>query len=448
MQGLSTMAQGDISKADLDKMSADLNKQANKTALINAISNNDIKELALSQVNRDKVNNFINIRVETKGISDQKSSGRCWMFTGLNILRAKSIEELGLGEFQFSQNYLFFYDQLEKANLFFEAMIETAPLDLHDRKVEWLLKSPINDGGQWTGLVNLIEKYGLVPDYAMPESKHSNNTSMMARLIKRKLRESGMELRNVANSKTSPQAIAALKIEKLSEIYRILAYCLGEPPTSFVWQYKGKDGVSKAQTYTPLQFAQEVVKVNFDGYVMLMNDPSRDYYQLYEIEMDRHVQEGDNWKYINLPVEDIKAFAKASLKDNNGMYFSCDVGKQLDGAKGRLDIDTYNYEALFNMTFGMDKKMRIATFESGSSHGMALMGVNELEDGTADKWLLENSWGMKGDKGYLIMTDEWFDEYMFRLVIHKRYLNAEASKILDQKAIILPPWDPMFKAEK
>ncbi len=445
---LSLMAQGGITQADIKALSDDLNKQANKKAFINAISNNDIKKLAFNRVNADKVNSFINTRVETQGITDQKSSGRCWMFTGLNILRAKSITEYGLGEFQFSQNYLFFYDQLEKANLFYEAMIETAHLPLDDRKVEWLLKSPINDGGQWTGLVNLVEKYGLVPSYAMPETYHSNNTSMMGRLIKRKLRENGMALRNAVASKTSAAAIRNLKLEKLSEIYRILAYCLGEPPADFVWQYKGKDGVSKAETYTPMRFAKEVVKVNFSGYVMLMNDPTRAYYKLYEIEMDRHVQDGDNWKYINLPIDKIKDFAMASLKDNNGMYFSCDVGKQLDSDKGRLDINNYDYDALFDMQFGMNKTERVTTYESGSSHGMALMGVNILEDGTADKWLLENSWGMKGDKGHLVMTDEWFNEYMFRLVIHKRYLDADAAKVLEQKPIILPPWDPMFEADK
>lgn len=445
--GMNVQAQG-LKPADIDAMSSALNKQANKVAFINAISNNNIKKLALSEVNKDKVNSFINTRVETKGISNQKSSGRCWMFTGLNILRAKSIQAYGLDAFQFSQNYLFFYDQLEKANMFYEGMIETAMLPLNDRKVEWLLKSPINDGGQWTGLVNLVEKYGLVPKSAMPETYQSENTAMMGKLIKRKLRENGMALRNAVASKTSAKAIQALKIEKLSEIYRILAYCLGEPPHEFVWQYKGKEGVSKAETYTPMRFAKEVAKVDFTGYVMLMNDPTRDYYKLYEIEKDRHVQEGDNWKYINLPVEAIKTFAIASLKDNNGMYFSCDVGKQLESAKGRLDVNTYNYDALFGMPFGMDKKMRIATFESGSSHGMALMGVNVLADGKADKWLLENSWGMKGDKGHLVMTDEWFNEYMFRLVIHKRYLDSDAAKVLEQKPIILPPWDPMFKADK
>lgn len=439
----------ELKQEDIKKMAAKLDKNPSKTALTNAISNNSIKKLALAQENKGKVNFFINNKVETKGITNQKSSGRCWMFTGLNVLRAKVISKYELESFTFSHTYLFFYDQLEKANLFYNGMIETAFLPLEDREVEWLLKNPIGDGGQWTGVADLVSKYGLVPTSAMPETYQSENTAMMSRLIRRKLREDGLKLRELGKTKMSREMLMEIKNEKLAEIYQILAFSLGEPPVDFTWQYKGNDGkISEVKTFTPMEFFKEVIEIDFDDYVMLMNDPAKEMDQLYEIRYDRHMQEGGNWKYINLEADQIKKFAMASIKDNEGMYFSCDVGKQLEKEKGFLDINTYDYAQLFDVEFNMDKKQRIQTFESGSSHGMALMGVNILEDGSTDKWLLENSWGEKGHHGHLIMTDEWFDEFMFRLVIHKKYIDPEVLKILETKAKLLPPWDPMFMMDK
>lgn len=438
-----------LDKNDIDKMSRTFHNNSETTALTNAISSNDIKKLAVNRENIGKVNFYINTKVVTKGISNQKSSGRCWMYTGLNVLRAKVIKKYELDDFQFSHNYLFFYDQLEKANLFYNGMIETAFLPLDDRKVEWLLKNPIGDGGQWTGVVDLVAKYGLVPESAMPETYQSDNTRLMSKLIRRKMREDGMALRKLGQSKMAPEIVLQMKNERLAEIYKILAYSLGEPPIDFLWQYKNKDGdISVTQKFTPEEFFQEVLDVNLNDYVMIMDNPTLEYGKLYEIEYDRHTQEGGNWKYINLRAEQIKNYAVQSIQANEGMYFSCDVGKQLESKKGYLDVNTYDYSSLFGVDFGMDKKTRIQTYESGSTHGMALMGANILEDGSVDKWLLENSWGKKGHDGYLIMTDEWFDEYMFRLVVDKRFLDKTALDILEQEPIMLPPWDPMFSMDK
>ena len=438
-----------LSMDDINNMSEKFQTNQEKTALINAISNNSIKKLALNRENVGKENFLINTKVETKGISNQKSSGRCWMYTGLNVLRAKVIEKYKLNSFQFSHNYLYFYDQLEKANLFYNGMIETAHLPLDDRKVVWLLKNPIGDGGQWTGVVDLITKYGIVPESAMPETFQSESTSMMGRLIKRKMREDGMILRTFAQSKIAKEKVIEQKNTKLAEIYKMLAYSLGEPPATFNWQYKDTDkNISKSKEYTPKEFYKEVLDVNLNDYVMIMDNPTLEYGKLYEIEYDRHMQEGGNWKYINIEVNKIKEYAVKSLQANEGMYFSCDVGKQLESTKGFLDVNTYDYGSLYGVDFNMDKKTRIQTFESGSTHGMALMGVNILEDKRTDKWLLENSWGKKGHNGYLIMTDEWFSEYMFRLVVDKRFLDKAALDILKQTPILLPPWDPMFSMDK
>lgn len=439
---------GGISDDNLKSIISSYKKTTSDKALQNAISSGEIKKLALNRQNLQNRDNFFSNRVKSRGISDQKSSGRCWLFTGLNILRAKVIVKYNLSDFQFSQSYSFFWDQLEKSNFFLQEIIDTKDKPLDDKKVEWLFKNPIGDGGQWTGVVNITQKYGLVPADVMPESKNADNTSVMSSLIASKLREAGMQLRDMAPKTQKPEVLNAKKNDVLSEIYKILVYCLGEPPAEFVWRYKDASGsLSEPQKYTPKSFFNDFVNIDLSSYVMFMNDPSRPFYKLYEIENDRHTYDGDNWKYINLPVDEIKKFAIASILDSNALYFSCDVGKQLNSEKGILDINNFDYESLFGLKFGMNKMQRIQTFESSSSHGMTLVAV-DLVNNKPQKWLLENSWGMSGFDGHLIMTDKWFDEYMFRLVVNKKYVPAEILKILEQKAVQLPPWDPMFSCEE
>lgn len=424
------------------------NTQADKAAM-NAITHNDIKTLAINRENDGKLNDFISNKIKTNAITNQKSSGRCWLYTGLNTLRPMVQEKYKMNDFEFSQTYNFFWDQLEKANLFMEIAISTANKPLDDREVMWLFKNPIGDGGQWTTFADIVTKYGLVPADAMPNTFQSEKTAAMRRLISNKLREDGLELRKITLSRMSVEMQKQAKMEMLAEIYRILVLTLGEPPQTFDWQFKDKDGkISEPKTYTPKEFYAELIGIDLSEYVMFMNDPTREFGKLYEVEFDRSLVDGANWKFINLPAEELKEFAKASILANEAMYFSCDVGKQLDSKNGTLDLNNYDYESLFGVDFEMDKKERIQTFESGSTHGMALVGVNILPDNTVDKWLLENSWGTeKGKKGFLIMTDDWFSEYMFRLVVNKKYIGAETLKILDSKAIMLPPWDPVFEPE-
>jgi bleomycin hydrolase len=445
---IAAIGQKNISEEMLTQMQKDFQSDASMKALENAVSSNSIKKLAVNRENLGKVDTYYSNRVKTRGITNQQKSGRCWLFTGLNVLRPMVINKLGVSSFEFSQSYLFFYDQLEKSNLFMEGIIETVDKPIDDRKVDWFFQNPIGDGGQWTGLVDLVQKYGVVPSTVMPESYNADNTAMMSKLLRRKLREDGLELRKMFADGKKEDALRKRKEEMLSDIYQILALSLGQPPATFDWRYKTKEGgLSELKTYTPLSFYKEFVGVNLEDYVMFMNDPTREYYKLYEIEYDRHRLDGSNWKYINLPIDEIKEFAKASILDNQAMYFSCDVGKQLDSKRGYLDVNNYDYSTLMGVAFGMDKKQRITTHESGSSHGMTLMAVDLDKDGKITKWLLENSWGMTGFKGHLIMTDKWFDEYMFRLVVNKKYVNEKTLKILEQKPILLPPWDPMFTPE-
>ena len=436
---------GGISAEMLAKISDRYEGNAADKALRNALATTPINTLAMNAENAAMIDTHFSDRVRTKGITDQKSSGRCWLFTGLNVLRAKMIDKYELPGMEFSQNYLFFYDQLEKANLFLQGVIDTKDLPFEDRKVDCLFSNPLSAGGQCTGVSNLITKYGLVPAEAMPERYQSENTSQMANLLKLKLREYGLELREAPKSK-----VQDMKIRQLSEIYRMLALCLGEPVQEFEWTRCDKNNnIVSRKKYTPKSFYDEFIGEDLENnYVMIMNDPCREYGKVYEIDYDRHVYDGHNWLYINLPIERIKEMAIASIKDNTAMYFSCDVGKFANSKKGVLDINNFDYESLMGVTFGMDKKERVQTHASGSSHAMTLIAVDIVE-GKPVKWMVENSWGpASGYQGNYIMTDEWFNEYMFRLVVEKKYVPADVLKMLDQKPVQLPAWDPMFAPEE
>ncbi len=437
---------GGISAEMLERISKSYTGSAEQRAVKNALASNSIATLAINADNLAMCDTHFSHRVKTKGITDQKSSGRCWLFTGLNVLRAKMIEKYDLPAMEFSQNYNSFYDLLEKSNLFLQAIIDTRELPLDDRKVDWLLKNPIGDGGQFTGVSNLIMKYGVVPKEAMPETYQSNSTSQMGMILKLKLREYALELRGLKETKAMKR-----KEEMLSEVYRILVECLGVPPTEFEWARYDKQGnlVSK-KMYTPKSFYEEYIGEDLEqNYVMVMNDPSREYGKVYEIEYDRHVYDGENWLYVNLPIERVKELAIASIKDNTAMYFSCDVGKFIDRKKGTLDVANFDYASLFGTEFGMDKRERIQTYASGSSHAMTLIAVDLDEAGEPRKWMVENSWGAaSGWQGNLIMTDEWFEEYMFRVVVEKKYVPEDILKMLELEPILLPSWDPMFAPEE
>lgn len=437
---------GGISEELLDRLRHSYEGTPADKAVKNALASNSISALVVNGENLSMIDTHFSHRVKTRGITNQKSSGRCWLFTGLNVLRAKMIDKYNLPGFEFSQNYNSFYDLLEKSNLFLQAIIDTKDLPLDDRKVEWLLKNPIGDGGQFTGVSNLLMKYGVVPKEAMPETYQSENTNQMGMILRWKLCEYALELRG-----TKPANQMKAKEAMLAQIYCILVKCLGVPPTEFEWTRYDKQGKAvSTKKYTPKSFYQEYIGEDLENnYIMVMNDPSREYGKVYEIAYDRHVYDGENWLYLNLPIERVKELAIASIKDNTAMYFSCDVGKFLDRKKGTLDIANMDYASLFNTSFPMNKKQRIQTFTSGSSHAMTLIAVDLDEAGNPHKWMVENSWGASsGYQGNLIMTDEWFENYMFRVVVEKKYVPADILKLLEQKPIMLPSWDPMFAPEE
>lgn len=454
---------GGISPELLKEIQKGYEGNAADKAIRNALNTTAINVLATNADNAAMIDTHFSDRVKTRGITDQKSSGRCWLFSGLNVLRAAAIFNHDLGDFQFSQCYSFFYDQLEKSNLFLQAVVDTRDLPFEDRTVDWLFHNPLSDGGTFAGVADLVMKYGVVPAEAMPETFIANSTSQLSTQLKTVLRQDGLKLRQIAEDaakanaklkgKKAEAAAAALessllaaKTDMLKEIYRILVLAYGVPPTEFEWtRYNSKGEAVSTKTYTPQEFYKEFVDYNLtDNYVMLMNDPTREYGKVYEIEYDRHLYDGHNWVYLNIPVDRIKEMAIASIKDNNAMYFSCDVGKFLDRTRGMLDVKNFDYGSLLGVDFTMDKKQRILTHASGSTHGMTLIAV-DLKGGKPVKWMVENSWGAaSGWKGNLIMTDEWFDEYMFRLVVEKKYIPADLLPLLNQEPVMLPAWDPMF----
>jgi len=441
-----------ISQKDMEQIRLSYNKNDEVTKQrTNVITNNELKNLILNRENIGKTDHEFKYKVSVKGITNQKQSGRCWMFTSLNVLRPKAMEKFGTSSFEFSTNYLYFWDIFEKANMFLEGMKETALLPIDDRKVTWLLDNVISDGGVWSSFSNLSEKYGLVPEDVMPETVHSENTRSLVSILSRKLREDGLQIRTLAAGKSNSEVQRKAKIAMMSEVYKLLSYFLGEPPVEFKWRYKDKsDKLTEYKNYTPQSYMKEAVgEIKFSDFVMLMDDPTRPYYQLYEIDKDRNVMDGKNWLYINIPASEIKPFAAASIKANEALYFSCDVGKQLNSEDGFLSLENFDYESLLGIKFGMNKKERVLTHDSGSTHGMALVGLDTDKDDKSTKWLLENSWGStSGHNGYLTMTDEWFDQYMFRVVVSKRFVDEKTLKILEQKPVVLPPWDPMFKSDE
>jgi len=434
------------------QMLRDIQKEQKLTpadrALINAIAANSIDDLAKNHQNAGEIDTYFSVETRKQTITDQKQSGRCWMFSGMNVLKSDFARRTDSLTVEFSQAYLFFYDQLEKANLMLQGIIDTAQKPIDDERVRFFFQHPLNDGGTFCGVADLGDKYGMVPKEVMPETYSSDNTQRASRLIASKLREFGLQLRDMVQKGKKAATIEKAKTRMLATVYHMLQYTIGEPPQQFTYAFRNKNGkqVGEPRTFTPKQFYKEVVGDGLnDTFIMVMNDPRRDYYKTYEVEYDRHTYDGHNWKYVNLPMDDIEQMAIAALKDGRKMYSSYDVGKMLDRKRGYADTENFDYGSLFGTTFGMDKAQRIMTFDSGSTHAMTLTAVDLDAKGKARKWKVENSWGASwGQQGCLIMTDRWLREYMFRLVVPKQYVPEKIMKAASLPPVMVMPEDPLF----
>ena len=437
--------EGALTTKTIDKFQSSFEMDTHTRAMYNSITNNDISSLALNREVLRRHNEIFSHKIETKGITNQKKSGRCWLFAGLNILRPKVIENNNLESFEFSQNFLAFWDKLEKANCFLENIIEFADRDILDREMEFLLRKPIPDGGYWENVVNLVEKYGAVPQEIMPETNSSGNTSLMNALISRKLRADAVKLRNMHEQKKSLKKIRAEKTEMLAHVYKMLVLNLGQPPSEFQWRFEDANSVvSKIRTYSPKSFYKEFVGVDLGQYVDIFNDPSKEYGKHYSINLTRNVRDGDDAHFANVKMQILKDIAVKAVLDDEPIWFACDVGKDQSREHGIMSMGMFDYDSIYLTDMAMTKAQRSLFRESVPNHAMVFIGVDMQKDKPA-KWLVENSWGDdKGSKGLWTIYDSWFDTNVYSIIVKKKYVPEDILNIYKQSAIKLPPWDPIY----
>ena len=408
----------------------------------------DVMDLAMDwEAFRRIDHTFSDIVTGQMKVTNQKSSGRCWGFAGLNLFRIYLGRKYNLKKFEFSQNYFIFCDKLEKSNYFLENIIKTADEPLDGRLVMHLLSDPIQDGGQWHMFVNLIEKYGVLPQTEMPESFQSSQSMRMNRMITRKLRGFAKDLRAAYEKGADTKKLRVMKEDMLRTIYQMLTICLGSPPEKFEWQIRDKDKkFHRFEKLNPKQFYKEHVGLDLNDYVCLINCPMSDkaYNEIYTVDYLGNVVEGSIIRYLNLPSKRLKEVAAASIKDDHPVWFGCDVGKYFHRNLGVMDMDIFDFELFYSTDFPMTKTDRLEFGDSQMTHAMLFTGVDLDGRGHPRKWQVENSWGEKrSDKGYDIMTDSWFDEYNYEVVVYKDYITKDEFSLYQKDPVVLPPWDPM-----
>jgi bleomycin hydrolase len=413
----------------------------------NAATKNGVLEAATDYRAVRKLPHSFNVELEQGSITAQKASGRCWIFAALNTLRYEVIHKWNLKDFELSQNYIFFYDKLEKANYFLESVLKTLDEPVDGRLYSYINAMPLNDGGQWDMFANLVEKYGVVPKEAYPETANSENTRFFVAYLTSKLREFAIELRNASTAGEDLEALRARKAKQLETIYRVLVIALGQPPEKFDFLVKDKDGKQHQEIgITPKEFYAKYVGIDLNDFAGLINAPTADkpFDRTYTVKFLGNVAEGKPVTYLNLPIDIIKAAAIAQLKDGHPVWFGSDCGQFSLRSEGVFDRDSVRVEDLFGIHFQFDKAQRLAYGDSAMNHAMVFQGVNLDENGKPNRWRVENSWGGDvGHKGYYVASDSWFDEFVYQVVVRKEYLPAEVQKLLDQAPIPLEPWDPM-----
>ena len=415
--------------------------------LMNAVRKHGIQAVALD---RDVViaqQHAFSLELDAGAVTNQRASGRCWLFAGLNTLRLRARERMGLKDFEFSQAFLMFWDKFERANHFLENILETLAEPLDGRLVSFLLAGPLGDGGQWDMFVSLVEKYGVVPKYAMPESFHSGSSAGMNRVLVAKLREDAARLRAArGGGQGRLEAARREKDDMLIEIYRMLAHFLGEPPVRFDLEYRDKDhAFHRAPALTPQDFYQQYVGADLAAYVSLIHAPTADkpLDRTYTVRFLGNVRGGRQVLYLNAELATLKQAALAQLEAGEPVWFGCDVGKMSDRESGVMDSGLFDYGAALGVPFHLDKAQRLDYGESRMTHAMVLTGAHVV-DGRPQRWKVQNSWGKDpGRDGYYVMTDRWFDQYLYQVVVRREYLSPALQAALAEPPIVLDPWDPM-----
>ncbi|MCD7761521.1 MAG: C1 family peptidase [Clostridiales bacterium] len=437
-----------ITLASLEQFEARFDAQRANRVAMNAVTENGLTKSAKRREAAQRDVHTFSVSLNQGDITNQKQSGRCWMFAALNTMRFEVIRKYKLSrDFELSQAYLFFYDKLEKSNYFLENVLETLDEPASGRLVSFLLQAPVGDGGQWDMLCNLVRKYGVVPKTAYPESVASSGSREMDAYLTEKLREDACILRKHYAAGADLADLRGEKEGMLEEIYRLLCICLGKPPKRFDLEYRDTDNVFHRDAgLTPQSFYAKYVGLVLDDYVSLINAPTADkpFGCSYTVRFLGNVKEGKPVRYLNLEIGELKKAAIAQLKDGEPVWFGCDVGKRSERSDGILDLDVYGLEDLLDTRFTMTKAERLDYGQSLMTHAMVFQGVNLDENGQPNRWRVENSWGKDSGKGgYYVMTDRWFDEYMYQVVVNKKYLTDEQLSAYNADPIELEPWDPM-----
>lgn len=414
------------------------NQVAEMATVTNGVQQASFNTEAVRDINRT-----FSIEIPTDAVTNQKQSGRCWLFAALNVMRHQFAKKYHAKNFVFSQAYLFFWDRIERANIYFDHILETADKPVDDRTVHFYLQGPDTDGGQWHMAVSLIRKYGLVPDYAYGESFTANNTAAFNQALNMKLREDGLVLRELAQ-KGDQDEIEKKRKEFLNEVYRMAVIAFGEPTQKFDLEYRDDDNKYQLdQNLTPLDFFHKYFEDDLDEYVVLFNAPDHEFDKLYALPFEDNVEGGTPIQFLNTKIDNLKQAAIKQLEAGETIWFGCDVGKESDRQKGLMVKNLHQTDTLFNIETKLNKKERLLTGASGSTHAMTLVGV-DVVNGKPRQWKVENSWGDKvGKNGYFVMSDDWFDEYLFKVVVKKKYLPKKLVELAEGKATPVPCWDSM-----
>ena len=435
---------GEITKKQIDKMRKEFESDSSARVAQNAVTSNNLSSVTLRRDLVQEIDFTFSTKLDEWKATNQKSSGRCWLFATLNLFRPGTMKKMNVKEFEFSQAHIHFWDKFERSNHFLEAIIETSGRPVDDRTIHFLLSDPIGDGGQWNMAMNLIRKHGLVPKSAYPESNSSSSTRWMNSILKDILRSSASEIRGILDSGGSEKEARSHKDSRMEDIWRVLCIHLGTPPESFDWQWRDKDKeFHRRGKMTPQQFAEEFVDVDWEEYVCIVNDPRNEYYQTYTVDYLQNVAGGPPVVYLNVPSDEMKSITQEILEDGMPVWMGCDVGKQMDRKRGLWDANLFETNELYGVDYGMSKADRLRYGQTMMTHAMLFTGV-DIYEGKPRRWRVENSWGDdSGQKGFYTMNDNWYDEHMFEIASPKKYLTDKMVKGLETVPIVLEAWDPM-----
>ena len=434
----------DLTSKMVEKLKKEFHSRKDAEIIARAIQKNGIKAASEDPTASERLHRAFSYEIKTGKPTNQRHSGRCWSFAALNTLRHKFATKYKFKDFELSQNYLFFWDRIERANMFFQKIIATADKPLHDRTADFYLSFALNDGGQWANAASIIEKYGVVPEYVMPDTHNTKDTSDVAEVFDSLMRKDAIELRAMVQTNASATELQEAQERMMGDVYKIAAYSFGEPPAKFDLEYRDDDKkFHQVLGLTPLKFYHEYFDTNLSDYVVVTNAPDHEMDRSYLMPAQDSVVDGLPIKFVNVPFAELQEGAIKQLQAGETVWVGNDVLQQMDRKRGLMDAKLYHREELLDVDFVMDKKHRLETKQAVVSHAMTLTGFDMVND-QPTRWKIENSWGKdNGDNGYFVMTQDWFEEYTYEAVINKKYLSDRVKKVAASEPVTLPAWDSL-----